>query len=106
MKYKHDRLAQAERTFAMVSVSSISIEQAISTAISIVGGTAFEAKLTEVDEKVVWIVKIVCAGQRCKVDIDARSGRVIDAKAEIDAHESSGRPSSHVASGPFVASLK
>ena len=95
MKYKHDRLAKAERTFAMVSASSISIEEAISMAISIVSETAFEAKLTEGNEKVVWKVEIVYAGQRCKVDIDARSGRVIDAKAEIDAHESSGRPSSH-----------
>jgi hypothetical protein len=47
----------------------------------------FEAKLKEVDQQVVWRVKLVSAGQRVKVYVDARSGRVLSAKAEISVED-------------------
>ncbi|HKC96116.1 MAG TPA: PepSY domain-containing protein [Nitrospira sp.] len=83
MKYTGDRLMQAKRTIALVSACSISIEQAISAAQSSVGGTVFDVRLKENEQQLVWRVKLVVGGQRVKVYVDARSGRVINAKAEI-----------------------
>src|SRR5262249_17770428 len=82
MKHDHDRVREAQRMVALVSACPTSLEQAIKTALSSVGGTAFEAKLREVDHQVVWKVKLVVGGERVKVVIDARSGYVITAKAE------------------------
>ena len=87
MKQIHDRVMQAKKTVALVSACSVSIEQAIHTALSSVGGTVFEAKLREVDLQIVWRVKLLSAGQRIKVYVDARSGRVLNAKAEISVDE-------------------
>jgi uncharacterized membrane protein YkoI len=89
MKDRHERVREAQQTVAMVSTCPISIEQAISTALLSVGGTVFEAKLKEVERLVVWKVKLVSAGQRIKVYIDAHSGRVLDAKAEVTIQEPS-----------------
>ena len=82
MKYDHDRVMEAKRLGALVSTCAISLEQATKIALSGVGGTPFEVKLREVDERLVWKVKLVVDGQRVKVVIDANSGRVIKAKAE------------------------
>jgi uncharacterized membrane protein YkoI len=82
MKYDHDRVMDAKRTVALLSACLISLEQATKIALSGVGGTAFEVKLREVDRHLVWKVKLVVGGQRFKVVIDARSGRVIKSKAE------------------------
>ena len=91
MKYNIDRLMQAKRTIALVSACSVSIEQAIGAALSSVGGTVFDVRLKEIDQQLVWRVKLVVGGQRVKVYVDARSGRVMDAKAEILVSEHSGR---------------
>ena len=91
MKYNIDRLMQAKRTIALVSACSVSIEQAIGAALSSVGGTVFDVRLKEIDQQIVWRVKLVVGGQRVKVYVDARSGRVMDAKAEILVSEHSGR---------------
>src|SRR5262245_34220681 len=56
MKHDHDRVMEAQRTVALVSACPTSLEQAIKTALSSVGGTAFEVKLREVDHQVVWKV--------------------------------------------------
>jgi len=82
MKYDHDRKMETKRMAALVSVCPISLEQATKMALSSVGGTAFEVKLREVDQQLVWKVKLVVDGQRVKVMIDANSGRVMKAKAE------------------------
>jgi len=88
MKYDHDRVMEAKRMVALVSACAISLEQATKIALSGVGGTPFEVKLREVDERLVWKVKLVVDGQRVKVVIDANSGRVIKAKAETAVTES------------------
>jgi uncharacterized membrane protein YkoI len=87
MKYNHERLIEAQKTVALVNACSVSIEQAISAARSSLGGTVFDAKLKEVDQQLVWRVKLVVGGQRVKVYVDAHSGGVIHAKAEVLVHE-------------------
>jgi len=83
---------QARRTIALVSACSVSIEQAIGAVLSSVGGgTVFDVRLKEIEERLVWKVKLVISGQRVKVYVDARSGHVIDAKAEILVNEHFGR---------------
>jgi len=82
MKHHHDRVMEAQGTVALVSACPTSLEQAIKTALSSVGGTAFEAKLREIGHQLVWKVKLVVGGERVKVVIDARSGHVMKAKAE------------------------
>lgn len=87
MKDDIDRLMQAKRTVALVNASSVSIEQAIGAAVSRVGGTVFEAKLKESERQPVWKVKLVAGGRRIKVYVDARSGHIMNAKAEILVNE-------------------
>jgi uncharacterized membrane protein YkoI len=83
MKYNKDRLMQARKTVALVSASAVSIDQAIAAARSSVGGTVFDARLKEMEQQLVWRVKLVVGGQRVKIYVDAHSGSVINAKAEI-----------------------
>jgi uncharacterized membrane protein YkoI len=103
MKYNSERLIQARRTIALVSACSVSIEQAIGAALSSVGGTVFDVRLKEIEERLVWRVKLVVSGQRVKVYVDARSGHVIDAKAEILVNEHSGR--GHFTNREFESSV-
>ena len=83
MKYNHDRLMEAKRTVALVSSSSLSIEQAVNVALTSIRGTVFDAKLKKVDGQVVWRVKLLTADGRVKMYIDGRSGRVLEAMAGI-----------------------
>jgi uncharacterized membrane protein YkoI len=104
MKYDYDRLIKATRTVAQVNACSISIEEAIRLARSRVDGTVFEAKLKEIDQQIVWKVKLVVAGQQVKVYIDARSGLVINAKAEVSVNNPSDRiPPQVVNANPTVS---
>jgi uncharacterized membrane protein YkoI len=73
---------QAKKIVALISTCSVTIERAVNVALSSVGGTVFDAKLKEVDERVVWRVKLLNAGRQVKVYIDGRSGLVLEAKAE------------------------
>lgn len=82
MKFDCDRVLQAKRTIALVGTSSVPIERALA-AISPIGGTVFEVKLKEVDGRTVWRVKLLRGGERVKVYVDAKSGYVIEAKAEV-----------------------
>lgn len=91
MKYNHDRLMQAKRTVALVSASSVSINQAISVVLSSIGGTVFDVKLKEVDQQAVWRVKLLRASRRVKVYVDASSGHILEAKAESALTEPRGR---------------
>lgn len=83
MKRNIDRLMETKKAVMLVRACSISIDQAINVAVSTIGGTVFDAKLKEVERQVVWRVKLLADGRRIKMYIDARSGRVIEAKAEI-----------------------
>jgi uncharacterized membrane protein YkoI len=87
MKYNHDRLLEAKKAVALVSACSVSIDQAINVALSSIGGTVFDAKLKEMDQHVVWRIKLLKDGGRVKMYIDACSGRVLEAKAEITVAE-------------------
>ncbi len=82
MKFDYDRIMQAKRTIALVNNSAISIYEAIA-AVSMIGGTVFDVKLKEVDQQIVWRVKLVRDGERVKVYVDAQSGHIIEAKAEV-----------------------
>jgi uncharacterized membrane protein YkoI len=82
MKYDHDRMMKVRRTIEMVNEATVTIEQAIA-AVAPIGGTIFEMKLKEVEDRVIWRVKMVRDGERVKVNIDAKSGLIIEAKAEV-----------------------
>lgn len=86
MKHHHDK---ARKTAALLESCSVSIEQAMKTAQSTVGGTLFDVKLKEVDGRPVWRIKLLLSDRRVKINIDAQSGRILDAKAEVEASESS-----------------
>ena len=88
MKYNHERLMRAKRDSAMVSACSISIDQALHAAVASIGGTAFDAKLKEVEQQLVWRIKLLTSSGRVKVYLDARTGRILEAKAEITIDES------------------
>src|SRR5262249_45175665 len=90
MKSNHDRLMEAKKTVALVNACTVPVEQAITAALDKIGGTVFEAKLKEIDLRIVWRVKLLAAGQRIKVYIDGRSGLLLDAKAEIAVDDASG----------------
>lgn len=106
MKYDYDRLIKATRTVAQVNACSVSIEEAIKLALSKVEGTVFEAKLKEIDQRVVWKVKLIVVGQRVKVYIDARSGLVINAKAEVSVNKPSDRIPSQAANSTPTSSCE
>jgi uncharacterized membrane protein YkoI len=87
MKYDHDRLMQAKRTIALVNTCTVPLDQAIAIARSSVGGTVFDVKLKEMDERVVWRMKLLRGGERVKVYVDALAGHIIEAKAEVAVSE-------------------
>ena len=62
---------------------SVSIDQAIAVAVSSVGGTVFDVKLKEVNNQTVWRLKLLRSGERVKVFVDAKAGKILEAKAEI-----------------------
>ena len=83
MKFNYDRLIRAKRTADLVRTCSISIDQAIAVAVSSVGGTVFDVKLKEVNNQTVWRVKLLRASERVKVFVDAKAGKILEAKAEV-----------------------
>jgi uncharacterized membrane protein YkoI len=82
MKSNHNRMMKIKRTVGRVNDATVSIDQAIA-AVSHIGGTIFDMRLKEVDEKVIWRVKMVRNGERVKVHLDAKSGHIIEANAEV-----------------------
>ena len=83
MKYNHDRLMQAKRTVAMVRACTISVDHAIQVVQSMIGGTVFDIRLKEVDQHLVWRVKLLRDRERVKVYVHANTGHILEAKAEI-----------------------
>lgn len=75
-------MMKVRRTIEMVNEATVTIEQAIA-AVAPIGGTIFEMRLKEVEDRVFWRVKMVRDGERVKVNIDAKSGLIIEAKAEV-----------------------
>ena len=83
MKFNYDRLIRAKRTADLVRTCSISIDQAVSIAVSSIGGTVFDVKLKEVNQQTVWRLKLLRSGERVKVFVDAKAGKILEAKAEV-----------------------
>ena len=83
MKFNYDRLIRAKRTVDLVRTCSVSIDHAIAVAVSSVGGTVFDVKLKKVNQETVWRVKLLRSGERMKVFVDAKAGKILEAKAEI-----------------------
>ena len=83
MKSNRDRLIRAKRTLDLVRTCSVSIDQAIAVALSSIGGTVFDAKVKEVNQQPVWRVKLLRSGEQVKVFVDARSGKILEAKVKI-----------------------
>ncbi|MBX3302552.1 MAG: PepSY domain-containing protein [Nitrospira sp.] len=82
MKSNYNRMMKIKRTVGLVNDATVSIDQAIA-AVSHIGGTIFDMRLKEVDERVTWRVKMVRNGERVKIHVDAKSGLIIEAKAEV-----------------------
>ncbi len=85
MKYDIDRHLRAKRTVALVSACAVTLETALATVMSTIGGTVFDIKLKEINQRVVWRVKLLRDGERVKAYVDARSGLIVEAKAEVSA---------------------
>jgi uncharacterized membrane protein YkoI len=83
MKFNYDRLIRAKRTANLVRTCSVSIDQAVAVAVSSIGGTVFDVKLKEVNQQTVWRLKLLRSGERVKVFVDAKAGKILEAKAEM-----------------------
>ena len=83
MKFNYDRLIRAKRTADLVRTCSVSIDQAVAVAVSSIGGTVYDVKLKEVNQQTVWRLKLLRSGERVKVFVDAKAGKILEAKAEM-----------------------
>src|SRR5262249_13736873 len=79
MKFNYDRLIRAKRTADLVRTCSVSIDQAVAVAVSSIGGTVFDVKLKEVNQQTVWRLKLLRSGERVKVFVDAKAGKILEA---------------------------
>lgn len=86
MKSNYNRKMKIKRTVGLVQDATVSIGQAID-AVSHIGGTIFDMRLKETDDRLIWRVKMVRDGERVKVHVDAKSGSIIEAKTETAATE-------------------
>jgi uncharacterized membrane protein YkoI len=82
MRFNYEKLIRTKRTVDLVNSCTISIDQAIAVALASIGGTVFDVKVKEMNQQVVWRVKLVRSSERVKVYVDAGSGKIIEAKAE------------------------
>ena len=83
MKFNYDRLIRVKRTADLVRTCSVSIDQAVAVAVSSIWGTVFDVKLKEVNQQTVWRLKLLRSGERVKVFVDAKAGKILEAKAEV-----------------------
>lgn len=68
---------------ALAKEATVTIEQAVKTAVEKVPGTVVEAELEKKHDKTVWEVEVLGAdGKVTEVHIDAVSGAVIDTEAK------------------------
>jgi len=82
MSFNFEKLIRAKKAVDLVNSCTISIDQAIAIALASIGGTVFDVKVKEMNQQVVWRVKLMRSDQRVKVYVDAGSGKIIEAKAE------------------------
>ncbi len=75
---------ETKQVVAMATAATISIDQAINTALENFPGKVIEAELEKKYDKVVWEVEILTADQAVKVvHIDAGSGSVITTEEKV-----------------------
>lgn len=78
-----DKKKDKDDIAAMAKEATVTIEQAVKTAVEKTPGTAVEAELEKKHGKVVWEVEILGAdGAITEVHIDAATGTVIDTEAK------------------------
>jgi uncharacterized membrane protein YkoI len=77
-----EKLMRVKKTADLVNSCTVSIDQAIAVAQASIGGTVFDVKVKEMNQQIVWRVKLFRAQERVKVYVDAGSGKIIEAKAE------------------------
>jgi len=82
MGFNGEKLMRVKKTADLVNSCTITIDQAIAVAQASIGGTVFDVKVKEMNEQIVWRVKLFRAHERVKVYVDAGSGKIIEAKAE------------------------
>ena len=82
MGFNVDKLMRARKTVDLVNACTVSVDQAILIALASIGGRVFDVKVKELNQQVVWRVKLLRSDERVKVYIDAGSGRIIQAKSE------------------------
>ena len=87
MKYKHDKAAKAKRTIGMVKSCTIAVEHAIKVAQSI-GGTVFDVRLKEVDEQVLWRVKVLRNNEQMRVFVHGHTGHLLEVMPETGVTDS------------------
>ena len=92
MSFNFEKLIRAKKAVDLVKSCNISIDQAIAVALASIGGTVFDVKVKEMNQQVVWRVKLMRSDQRVKVYVDAGSGKIIEAKAEQLPEVSPGLP--------------
>ncbi len=81
MKSNH-KMMKVKRTLGLVDEATVSIDQAID-AVSHIGGSIFDMRLKEAHERITWRIKMVRDGERVKIHVDAKSGLIVEAKAEV-----------------------
>ena len=86
MKSHNNKIMKVKRTLALVNEATVPIDQAIE-AVSHIGGTIFDMRLKETDDRLIWRIKMVREGERVKVHLDAKSGIIVEAKAETASEE-------------------
>lgn len=73
---------------AMAKGATVTIDQAVKTAMEKVPGTVVEAELEKKHDKTVWEVEVLGAdGKVTEVHIDAATGAVIDTEAKVKKDE-------------------
>src|SRR6478672_9977596 len=59
MSFNYEKLMRAKRAVDLVNSGTISIDQAIAVALASIGGTVFDVKVKEMNQQVVWRVKLM-----------------------------------------------
>jgi uncharacterized membrane protein YkoI len=82
MKHARDLRTKTQKASTLVKASSVTIDQAVTVALTSVKGAVVDAKLKEKDRRVVWRIKLLGPSGLIKLHIDGRSGKLLDAFAE------------------------
>lgn len=77
---------RAEETQAL-SQAKLSLNQAISAALTAVPGAALSAELDDEGDRAVFVVEVVSHGQVYEVTLDSQSGKVLEKKLDPEDDE-------------------